>query len=63
MRRKMWPVYEAEIERAFARHVSADEARAIGDALERALRAAREPTAARSGASSRPGARKGAKVR
>lgn len=42
MRRKMWPVYEAEIERVFARHVSADEARTIGDALARAVRATRE---------------------
>jgi DNA-binding MarR family transcriptional regulator len=63
MRRRMWPVYEAGIERAFARHVSADEARAIGDALARALRAAREPAAAGSGARSHPGPRKSAKVR
>ena len=41
MRRKMWPVYEAEIERAFARHVTADEARAIGEALARAVKAVR----------------------
>jgi len=42
MRRKMWPVYEAEIERVFSRHVTADEARVIGEALGRALTAARE---------------------
>ncbi len=37
MRRKMWPVYEAEIDRVFSRHVTADEARAIGEALGRAI--------------------------
>jgi DNA-binding MarR family transcriptional regulator len=63
MRRKMWPVYEAEIERGFARHISADEARTMGDALERALRAARDPRTASSRALSRPGARKSAKLR
>jgi len=42
MRRKMWPVYEAEIDRVFGRHVSADEARTIGDALARAVRASRQ---------------------
>ena len=42
MRKKMWPVYRAEIERLFSRHVTLDEARAIGEALERAVQAARE---------------------
>lgn len=37
MRRKMWPVYEAEIERVFSRHVTVEEARAIGEALGRAI--------------------------
>jgi DNA-binding MarR family transcriptional regulator len=41
MRRKMWPVYEAEIERAFSRHVTVDEARAIGEALGRAVKVVR----------------------
>jgi DNA-binding MarR family transcriptional regulator len=41
-RKKMWPVYRAEIERLFSRHVTLGEARAIGEALERAVRAARE---------------------
>lgn len=41
MRRKMWPVYESEIERVFSRHVTVDEARAIGEALGRAVKAAR----------------------
>jgi DNA-binding MarR family transcriptional regulator len=41
MRRKMWPVYEAGIERAFSRHVTVDEARAIGEALGRAVKAVR----------------------
>jgi len=41
MRKKMWPVYEAGIERVFSRHVTADEARAIGEALARAVKAAR----------------------
>lgn len=40
-RRKMWPVYEAEIERVFSRHVTADEARTIGEALGRAVKAVR----------------------
>ena len=42
MRRKMWPLYEAEIERAFSRHITADEARAIGEALGRAVKAVRQ---------------------
>src|SRR5690349_8022352 len=42
MRRKMWPVYEAQIEHVFARHVSASEARTIGEALTRAVQAVRE---------------------
>jgi len=42
MRKKMWPVYKAEIERLFSRHVTVDEARTIGEALARAVKAARE---------------------
>jgi DNA-binding MarR family transcriptional regulator len=42
MRRKMWPVYKAEIERLFSRHITVEEARTIGDALARAAKAARE---------------------
>jgi DNA-binding MarR family transcriptional regulator len=42
MRKKMWPVYRAEIERLFSRHVTLEEARTIGDALARAVKAARE---------------------
>jgi DNA-binding MarR family transcriptional regulator len=41
MRKKMWPVYEAEIELAFSRHVTSDEARVIGEALGRAVKAVR----------------------
>jgi DNA-binding MarR family transcriptional regulator len=41
MRKKMWPVYEAEIERLFSRYVTLEEARAIGGALERAVKATR----------------------
>jgi hypothetical protein len=41
MRKKMWPVYEAQIERLFSRHVTLEEARAIGDALSRVTKAAR----------------------
>jgi len=37
LRRKMWPVYKAEIERLFSRHITVDEARTIGDALARAV--------------------------
>jgi len=42
MRRKMWPAYKAEIERLFSKHITVEEARAIGDALARAVKAARE---------------------
>jgi len=41
MRGKMWPAYKAQIERLFSSHVSAGEARAIGEALERVILAAR----------------------
>jgi DNA-binding MarR family transcriptional regulator len=42
MRRKMWPVYKAEIERLFSKHITVEEARTIGNALARAVKAARE---------------------
>jgi DNA-binding MarR family transcriptional regulator len=42
MRKKMWPVYKAEIERLFSRHISVEEARTIGNALARAVKAARK---------------------
>src|SRR3989449_11017877 len=42
VRRKMSPVYRAEIERLFSRHVTVDEARTVGEALARAVKAARE---------------------
>src|SRR6267154_110772 len=41
MRKKMWPVYKAEMERLFSRHITVEEARTIGDALGRAVKAAR----------------------
>lgn len=41
MRQKMWPVYAAQIEALFARYLSAEEARVIGEALGRAVKAAR----------------------
>jgi DNA-binding MarR family transcriptional regulator len=41
MRKKMWPVYKAEIERLFSRHITVEEARTIGDALARAVKAER----------------------
>lgn len=41
MRKKMWPVYKAEIERLFSRHITLEEARTIGDALGRAVKSAR----------------------
>jgi len=40
MRKKMWPVYGAEIERLFSDHVTLEEARTIGDSLARAVKAA-----------------------
>jgi DNA-binding MarR family transcriptional regulator len=43
MRKKMWPVYRAEIERLFSRHVTVEEARVIGEALARTVKAARGP--------------------
>src|SRR5262249_42926394 len=39
-RKKMWPVYRSEIERLFSKHLTLDEARAMGDALGRAVKAA-----------------------
>jgi len=42
MRKKMWPAYQAGIERLFSRHVTLDEARAMGEALARVTKAARE---------------------
>ena len=42
MRKKMWPVYKAQIERLFSQHITAQEARTIGEALARAVKAARE---------------------
>jgi DNA-binding MarR family transcriptional regulator len=42
MRKKMWPVYKAQIERLFAQHLTVEEARTLGDALSRAVKAARE---------------------
>jgi DNA-binding MarR family transcriptional regulator len=41
-RRKMWPVYKAEIERLFSKHITVEEARTIGDALARAVNSGRE---------------------
>jgi DNA-binding MarR family transcriptional regulator len=41
MRKKMWPVYKVEIERLFSKHITLEEARAIGEALDRAVKAAR----------------------
>src|ERR1700704_5115009 len=41
MRKKMWPAYKGQIERVFARHVTVEEARVIGDALARAVKGAR----------------------
>jgi DNA-binding MarR family transcriptional regulator len=43
MRKTMWPVYRAEIERLFSRHVTVEEARVIGEALARTVKAARGP--------------------
>src|SRR5262245_24787219 len=42
MRKKMWPVYRAGIGRLFSEHVTLEEARAIGDGLARAVKAARQ---------------------
>jgi DNA-binding MarR family transcriptional regulator len=42
MRRKMWPVYETQIQQLFASHLTVDEARVIGEALARAVKAARD---------------------
>lgn len=44
IRRKMWPVYEAQIERVFSRHLTVEDARAIGEALGRVVKAARAET-------------------
>jgi DNA-binding MarR family transcriptional regulator len=42
MRRRMWPAYEAQIEHLFSSHLSAEEARVVGEALGRAVKAARD---------------------
>src|SRR5260221_2088157 len=42
MRKKMWPVYKAEIDGLFSRPVGVGGARTIGDALARTVKAARE---------------------
>ena len=42
MRRRMWPVYETQIQQLFAAHLSLDEARVVGEALARAVKAARD---------------------
>jgi DNA-binding MarR family transcriptional regulator len=42
MRARMWPVYQKGIEKLFAAHVSADEARSMTAALERVLQAVKE---------------------
>ena len=42
MRKKMWPVYEAQIQQLFASHLSIEEARVMGEALARAVKAARD---------------------
>ena len=42
MRKRMWPVYRAQIERLFSRHLTVEEARAVGEALARVVKAQRE---------------------
>jgi len=41
LRKKMWTVYSAQIEKVFSRHLSAAEARGLSEALARAIKAAR----------------------
>jgi DNA-binding MarR family transcriptional regulator len=40
-RKKMWPVYQAQIDALFSRHLSIEEARTLGEALGRMVKAAR----------------------
>jgi len=42
MRRRMWPAYEAQIAKLFSSHLTAEEARVIGEALSRAVKAAQD---------------------
>ena len=42
MRKRMWPVYKSEIDSLFSRHITLDEARTIGVALARVVKAAPE---------------------
>jgi DNA-binding MarR family transcriptional regulator len=42
MRKRMWPVYRAEIDRLFARHLTDAQARVIGDCLGRIAARAQE---------------------
>ncbi len=39
-RRKMWPLYKAEIDRLFSKHVTLEEARSLAECLSRAAKAA-----------------------
>ncbi len=41
MRKKMWPVYEVQIQQLFSTHLSVEEARVIGQVLGRVVKAAR----------------------
>ncbi|MGH8751565.1 MAG: MarR family winged helix-turn-helix transcriptional regulator [Burkholderiales bacterium] len=44
MRQKMWPVYRAQIDNLFSQHLTATEAKAMADCLERVLQAAKQPS-------------------
>ena len=39
-RRKMWPLYKAEIDQLFSKHVTLEEARSLAEGLSRAVKAA-----------------------
>lgn len=41
VRKKMWPVYEAQIQQLFSNHLTTEEARVIGEGLGRMVKAAR----------------------
>jgi len=61
LRKRMWPAYEAAVERYFGAHISDREAAQIGDALGRIARAVRTmPQASGESARATPRARKAA---
>jgi len=58
LRKRMWPTYQAAVERYFGAHLSEREAELIGDALTRVARAVRESPRESSAPAAKPAARR-----